>query len=222
MRKTGIMFLGVFLLAVSASPGWAATYTLFDWAFNVDGTLAEYFGGDAMPVAGTLTDGLGTLTWTTNDAGNHNFIAFFDYEIDEEVNTFFNETGANNGVLAAGQSWEIDEPGWGSEGYVGDIYGHVLAGSLDNSNGLPGPNDVSTALGWNFVLAEGETALITLFIMDEMPASGFYLQQFDPDSNASIYLASTVEIQPIPIPETLLLLGSGVLGLFGFRRRLWK
>jgi hypothetical protein len=180
-----------------------------------------------MPVAGALDgQGLGTLTWQTGALGSHTFIAFFDHEIDEAVNTWFNEYGDTMNALSAGQSWEIDEPGY----VFGDIYDNVLAGSLDNSNGVPLdiPDDVSWALGWDFTLTDGQIATIALDLAGAAPSSGFYLSQNDPDSLETIYFSSTLNIEgggpaPVPEPGTWLLLCCGFIGLFGFgRKRLIK
>ena len=224
MKKFGIPALMLLFLTLGVSGGAAATVDLYDWAFNIDGTVTaapDEYVITGMPVTGTLdSNDLGTLAWTTSAVGSHSFIAFFDYEIDEAINTFSNEYGEAVSTPAATQSWEIDEPGY----LLGDIYDHVLAGSLDNNNTVPGaiPDDVSWAIGWDFVLAVDHTATISLVLAGSAPASGFYLSQTDPDSNETIYYSSNLTIAPVPLPGTMVLLGTGLAALFGLGRKKFK
>lgn len=205
----------------------ADTPPLYDWAFNIDGTVTtdaiDNYSLVGMPVNGALdpVTNLGTLTWSTNAAGAHSFLAFFDYEIDESTNGFSNESGSTQGTPSAGQTWEIDEPGF----VFGDIYTNLHNNSLDNINAIPAGSeeDVSMAMGWDFILAAGDIATITLTLTDLMPQSVFYLAQFDPESQKSIYFTGDLVIQngnpEIPEPATLLLMGTGLAALFGGRRK---
>ena len=228
MKKIAILFLSLLFVFWGFSTAPAASL-LDDWAFNVDGTIYEYLAGDSMPTPGSLDgEGLGTLTWSTSVAGLHSFIAFFDYEIDQATTTYYNEYGNTVNTLGATQSWEIDEPGYVS----GDIYDNVLAGSLDNTNAVPlsTPDDVSWAMGWDFDLVTDETGTITLNLANIAPISGFYLTQTDVTTLETIYYSSTLQIEGggtppdgvIPEPATMILLGTGLAGLFGIRRKKFR
>jgi len=201
-----------------------ADVTLYDWAVNIDGSMWEDSAGDSMPGNTSAFDditGLGIITVTVSGTGNHFVGLFVDHEIDELANGFSNETGATSGSPAAGQSWEIDEPGW----FNGDIYGNLGAGDLDNGIGTSiygnttFPDDVSMAMGWDFDVAD-VPAVITFNLSDTAPLSGFYLIQNDPDSSASIYFSST--LVAIPAPGALMLgaIGAGCVGWLHRRRAL--
>jgi hypothetical protein len=224
MRKLGLALCVILILGVGAPVASAATISLNEIAFNLDGALTDIFYYDpfifpaAIDASGfDTTTGLGTIIATISGMGNHTVIAFFDHEIDEATNTFFNEHGSFAGAPAAGQSWEIDEPGY----VYGDIFGNVVNNTLDNSNGVPGtaPDDVSMAIGWNFYIPDNvSVATITFNLSMSPPPPGFYLIQSDPDSQASVFLSSSMQIQgqnPIPEPGTIVLLlsGLGVIGL---------
>lgn len=217
-----------FTFGISTSAN--ASITLFDYGFNIDGTVSLL--GDAVPTAVDISGfddliGLGTIEVTITGTGSHSFDAFFDHEIDEIINSNFNEVGSSSGLAAAGQSWEIDEPGF----INGDIFLNFEDSTLDNGIGtsVSGdtafPDDVSMAMGWDFTLALGETATIMMALGTVTPA-GFYLQHSDPDSNKSIFLSSRLDIlpsiSPIPVPAAIWLFGAGLIGLIGMSRRKFR
>ena len=183
--------LTVFVL-FGTSNAYGAVFDLFDFGMYLDGTTYCDIGPcdsdtltDLSGVPGVddslfdFSTGIGTLSVTTTGAGAHSVDFFVDIEIDEVVNSFFNESGAASGVSAAGQSWEIDEPGF----VFGDLFDNFLVSSLDGSNGVPAgsEDDVSMALGWDFVLGAGETSDIVFLLSTVMPTSGFFLSHTDAD-----------------------------------------
>jgi hypothetical protein len=132
---------------------------------------------------------------------------FVDHEIDEAVNTFFNEFGLPDDSPVASQTWEIDEPGF----LFGDIFDNFIASdnttgsALDNSNGVPeaAPDDVSMAHGWDLNLAAGDTATISFRLSVDEPASGFYLGHHDVESAESVYFSSSLRIVGGPgVPDS--------------------
>lgn len=223
-RRIAVATLGCLLVATQ---GLATSVSLFEWAFQVNGTHYDSLGSppSALPAAFDtsqfdFTTGLGTifLTLDPGAAGDYTVSAFFDHNIDVAQNTFFNEFGRVYGTPKVGQSWEIDEPGY----TFGDIYSHVLDGTLDNTNGVPegGNDDVSLALGWTFHLLQGESRRFR-FTLGATRPTGFALAHTDPDSQVTLYYSSESEVAPVPEPASLLLIGSGALGLLGMRHR-WR
>ncbi len=231
-RKFGIA-IAVFALASWAGMAQAGPISLFEYEINIDGNLNGTYESDVLPgsVDDSLFDydsGLGTLTVSVSGAGAHYLGLFVDHEIDETINTFFNEDGNFVGTAAAGQSWEIDEPG-----YVdGDIFENFQLNTLDNGVGTSVygdttfPDDVSMALGWDVTLDATQTATATFILSEIMPSTDFFLTQWDPDSNfKAIYFSSNLTIEgggQVPEPASVLLLGIGLLGLAGIRRRMNK
>jgi len=231
-------------LMFSSFSAQAAVIDLYQRVFNVNGTIYESgfypVGSEPLPgvFSGTLdTSGLGFLSTEITGAGDYSFVAMLDYEIDEVDNTFFNEYGSTGGTLAAGQTWEIDEPGW----IFGDLYENVLDATLDNSNNVPNGfnDDVSFALGWDFTLTEGQTATIDIFMSEALDTTGFYLAQNDAETGANydelttIFLWSDLSIVgapsstsntstsniSVPEPPVIVLMAIGLLGLIATRRR---
>ena len=237
-RRTNVLLAMLFGLGVCSLVQAAPIIGNFQTAFRMEGAdldftadLSAWDGGAAVApsfsnpgadfmefgaLGGGGGTGLGTMVFElTRGVGAvgtvfGSFHGFFDLEIDETINTFFNEEAAlfNIGDLGVGvnpNAYEVDEPGF----LFGDIPFNFESGDLDNSNALPvgSPDDVSVALGWeNFELEEGEKALLTLEVSDTgavAPGSSFAIQHIDPLSNALITFSGALEIigsQPPPPP----------------------
>ncbi len=203
----------------------AATFSLFEYGFNIDSTFTPNATPGGVDGSGfNFTTGLGTLTATFNTVGSHNALLFVDHDIDEPINGFSNETGSVTSAPGAGQTWEIDEPGFNPP--FGDIFFNAEDNTLDNSIGDTNPNDVAMAMGFDFVLLANEIATVN-WVLGTTDPGGFFLRHTDPDSGApnTIYFSSNLVIEPgpgpdlIPAPSTMLLFGTGLVGLATWR---WK
>jgi hypothetical protein len=226
--KRVLLGLVVAVLTVLPSKASADPIDLFQWVFNVDGTIYDSFGIDGSSVlpgnfslTPSATGVQGLLTVAISGVGAHSFIGFYDYELDEQANGFTNEYGGANGVAPAGLSWEVDEPGF----VFGDIYTNVLNGALGNTSAFAGPegaDDASVALGWNFLLGAGETALINILISTTAPLSGFYISHFDTLTSTALYYSTSLAISgpPSQVPESgaIVSLGLGLAMLIAARR----
>lgn len=98
-------------------------------------------------------------------------LVLLDAEIDEGVNTFFNEYGTVR-VIPRGEAtgpgadqWQMGEPGYRG----GDLYRNLFLGSLGNTNGVPetAPDDVALALGFSLgSLKAGESTTVRVMISE--------------------------------------------------------
>lgn len=245
-KRSGFFPLAIALLGLALPSRGDAVPVLQELAFNVNGTTyantTAVVGLDAS--AFDTATGLGTLvmTFDTGAPGTYNFDAYFDHDLHDP---FFDEYGAVVGAPAAGVSWQIDEPGFGDANRVGTIYTNTTTNLLDDTNHVPGTlsnffllcggnggaspdancnNDVAMALGFNFVLAAGDTAVVTLTASQTPPPSGgFFLAQTAPADGSpaqSVYLTGRLAVAPVPEPASALLFGVGFAVTLGALRRM--
>ncbi len=170
---------------------------------------------DALPAgldftfSSALSDGDTDLTLTyefTNNTGGDitglKFLPFLDAEIDESVNTFFNEFAEISGVLGTGQEFEVDEPGF----LFGDIFDNLLDGNLDNTNALPSGSEDDVAMGLAFGfsvdLKPGDKAVIEVLISEDGGQLGtFSITQRDSDPNSTTTITFSGEATLISPPS---------------------
>lgn len=221
--KSFFFVLTVNFIVFACSSVSALTLSLADWAFNINGATYEAWYGDPLPAnfnedSFDWETGLGELaiTFGPGKPGDYFVTGFFDHEMVESSNTFFNEYALEINTPASGQTWEVDEPV-----FDGDIYDNVLAGQLDTINSVSSnsADDVSMAIGWNFSLSGNETAIVIFSLNETKPAEGFYLIQIDKDSGDEIFFSSDMTLTgttPTPEPGTFIMVGLGLIASLGF------
>ncbi len=213
MKKLFLLSGLAIMLYVLPTFGWA-TPVLYDWSVDVDGTLyqspetymvptpdgditsisgftwfsaIDSYSGD--PYDGPVAAGTITLTFEPCYGGVHHVEGYFDVEIDSYLNTFWNETGTGHEIASGG------------------VYGYADYHDLYSGDPAIDPDDIVWVMGWDFTLAYEQDAILSYYLSDVAPNSGFYLSQSDVDSNETVYLYSTLEIRdrvcPVPEPGTI-------------------
>jgi len=147
----------LFSVFITAPSVWASPL-LVDWAFNDNGTVfsAADTSTDALP-GHFNTDsfdwvtGLGNITLNYDTAGGYSVQAFFDHEIVEGTNTYYNEYGEVHSSPAPGQSWEIDEHEPVNEIEHSDGHGGKTYEEIEDEIG----GGATMSLQWMMALQEG-------------------------------------------------------------------
>jgi hypothetical protein len=236
MKKVAMTLVGLtFIVSLAPRAALADSVVLQENLFNVNGT--QYY--DTFTVPGlnaggfNQTTGLGTLTLTFKGKPGTYFVdAYFNLTLSVP---FYNEYGTVTGSPAAGQTWQIDDPIYGT------IFANAQSNTLDDTNHIPGTvsnylgtcasvyapgcansnDEVSWAMGFGFTLGANQEEVITLNLSQTQPTSGFYLGQVHPvdPNNASpvnAYFNGTAVTKPstvIPEPDTWVLLLTGLSAL---------
>lgn len=203
--------------------------------FSSSLTAANEFGSNALAVSfsnGLGLDNTGSVSWLiTNNSGstlnNVEFFGFLDAEIDEPLNTFFNESGDASSLALGAGSGDVFADSWGiGDPFFDNIFVDLLDAVLTNTNTVPSgsESDVSLALGFDIgTLAAGESFGVS-FDINLIDNGG--LSQFDKDSDGGngfgFFFNGFVQdlTVAVPVPATLFLFGFGLLGLRFFSKKI--
>jgi len=205
MKKIKLFLLTIFIVLSGVSMA-SASPVLYDSYIDVNGSLnqaADWYmapavGGDITAVSGftmfepggdpygyKVPNALGSVTITFAPAaiGNYSISAFFDVEIDEWENTYFNESG---GAVGAGPGSIIND--------AGDI------AFLVNYDFSLATEEFAIA---TFLISDAMPAASPyLWQKDDNTGETIYL-------TSSVDIRGS----QVPIPSTMILLGLGLLGL---------
>jgi HYR domain/Divergent InlB B-repeat domain len=178
--------------------GQSIPFSLAECAVNINGATTFLSRGSPFPPEVSLTDfdpvtGLGTIRVTVHGSGSNYVSVLVDSEIEESLNTFYNEYASVTGSPEPDQSWEIDEPGF----RAGSLQARFREGNLGNVNHLPaaGPDDVAMAMAWETTLASDKFAEVQLTVSETAPPGGFYLAQTDALSGRSLFFSGALKIR---------------------------
>lgn len=213
-------------IAVNVGGNWS------DWQppDSPAGTGPTYTGGTGAPGSVNFSagmnpggNGLGTISYSISAAGSYSFLAFLDLEANGT--DILHDTASANGSTAAGQTWEIGDP---TDTSSSGIFAHFSTDTLINGVSGANPGDIATAMGFDFTVPAGDTAVVELTSSSSAPGSGFYLQQTGSDGTTE-YLSGSVTISPAgtggSVPDsgsTLSALALAFAGLAGLKSKLGR
>jgi hypothetical protein len=250
MRKAKFIAVAFVVSLLCTSASWAVpTVDLQEWGFNINGYHYDnvVYGDDPSVLPGNFNTsgfdfgtGLGTISVSFSAPGNYALAAFFDHEMNQFVNGWMDELSAQAGTRPAGLSFQSETPNdvrdrwfWPFD-YGVPLQNAVEFGPAEDGSGLPGgaqtANDISMAIGWNFILDPGEIGMVT-FDVTRIAPTGFYLEQKDigftgfPGADpGSIYFTSVLNIRTssVPEPSTMLLLAAGLVSIIMGKRHMFK